>query len=147
MKHPRDVILDRHRHAEPRLTAVRSAVLSQLQSAHDTHDYPSEANLCDLRVQASTASCHEVTLPDSSRSRCRDRAARRAPGKRRDRGNRGGVGNICRGSGRGPQGGADRPGRENDDDEPRGGGEVHMLDSNGRGAVHGRAVRVKVIGR
>ena len=63
MKHPRDVILDRHRHAEPRLNAVRSAVLSQLQSQHANPDSPAEENRGFVLAQVATAFWRELILP------------------------------------------------------------------------------------
>ncbi len=46
-----------------------------------------------------------------------------------------------------PQRGADEHRSENDDNEPLAGGEVHTVDGNGQSEVHGRAVRVEVVGR
>jgi hypothetical protein len=63
MKHPRDVILDRHRHAEPRLNAVRSAVLSLSQTQHADPDSPAEENRRFVLAQVATAFWRELILP------------------------------------------------------------------------------------
>ena len=63
MKHPRDVILDRHRHAEPRLNAVRSAVLSLSQTQHPKPDSPLEKNQSFVLAQIATALWRELILP------------------------------------------------------------------------------------
>ena len=63
MKHPRDVILDRHRHAEPRLNAVRSAVLSLSQTQHPKPDPPLEKNQSFVLAQIATALWRELILP------------------------------------------------------------------------------------
>ena len=77
----------------------------------------------------------------------RDLSERRAHGNLIGLGHLAGIGDLDGVSRGEPQCGADESGRENDDDEPLVGGEVHILDSNGRVEVHGRAVRVKVVGR
>ena len=63
MKHPRDVILDRHRRAEPRLNAVRSAVLSLSQTQHPKPDPPLEKNQSFVLAQIATALWRELILP------------------------------------------------------------------------------------
>ena len=63
MKHPRDVILDRHRRAEPRLNAVRSAVLSLSQTQHAKPDTPIVENRCFVLAQVAAAFWRELILP------------------------------------------------------------------------------------
>ena len=63
MKHPRDVILDQHQHAEPRLNQVRSSVLSRLQTLHHPPNTHLEEKRDSVLAQITVALWRELILP------------------------------------------------------------------------------------